>query len=165
MNRSGFMLKLSTVVTATFFVGGAAAADAERPFAGSCSTVVTVLTPPGVFPQDLRIDSECLLTHLGRTTGVSRQRVTPVGQSGVVVTAQIDATTVYTAANGEQLNHSFIGAATINVQSGAVAFVGTETFAGGSGRFADAAGSSDLHGTASIFTNTGFFSTKGRLAY
>jgi hypothetical protein len=159
------MLKLSVAVTLLFVACGAVAADPERPFAGSCSTVVTVLTPPGVFPQELRIDSECLFTHLGHTTGVSMQRVTPTGQAGVVVTAQLDATTVYTAANGDQLSQSFIGAGTINVQSGDVAFVGTETFAGGTGRFADATGSSDLHGTASIFTNTGFFSTKGRLAY
>jgi hypothetical protein len=141
-----------------FFVSEVMAADPERPFAGSCSTVVTVLTP-GSFRRSCA-STAVPFTHLRNTTGVSVQRVTPTGQAGVVVTAQLDATTVY-----DQLSQSFIGAGTINVQSGAVAFVGTETFAGGTGRFADAAGSSDLHGTASIFTNTGFFSTNGRLSY
>ena len=143
----------------------AAAGDHNLPLKGTCTTVVTVLTPPGVFPQDLQIDSDCIYSHLGRTTGLSIQRVTPTGQSDVVVTASLEATTDYTAANGDVLHQTFIGVGTINVQTGEVNFMGTETFAGGSGRFADAAGSADLEGGASIFTNTGFFSSKGKLSY
>ena len=165
MQRIGVILKMSSAALLLFIACTAAAVGPERPFGGSCSTVVTVLTAPGVFPQELRIDSECTFTHLGHTTGVSMQRVTPTGQSGVIVTAQLEAATIYTAANGDQLSQSFIGVGTINVQSGDVIFIGTETFAGGTGRFADAAGSANLEGGASIFTNTGFFSTKGRLSY
>ena len=141
------------------------AADPERPYGGSCSTVITPLTPPGVFPQELRIDYDCTLTHLGRTTAIAMQVVTPTSQSGVIVTALIENATTYTAANGDTLNVSFAGSALINVQTGQVRFIGTETFEGGGGRFANATGSSDLEGTASIFTNLGFFTTKGRLAY
>jgi len=141
------------------------AANPERPYRGSCSTVITPLTPPGVFPQELRIDYACQLTHLGRTTAIAMQVVTPTGQSGAIVTALVENNTIYTAANGDTINASFLGTALINVQTGDVRFIGTETFEGGSGRFADATGSADLEGTASIFTNLGFFTTKGQLAY
>lgn len=152
-------------IVALSFAATALAAGPERPYGGSCSTVVTPLTPPGVFPQELRIDLDCTLTHLGRTTGVAMQLVTPTGQSGDIVTALIESTTTYTSANADVLNQSFVGTALINVQTGEVRFIGTETFEGGTGRFADAVGSSDLEGTASIFTNVGFYTTKGRLAY
>ena len=91
--------------------------------------------------------------------------MTPTGQSGEIVTALIENTTTYTSANADVLNQSFVGTALINVQTGEVRFIGTETFEGGTGRFADAVGSSDVEGTASIFTNVGFYTTKGRLAY
>jgi hypothetical protein len=151
--------------TAIAFSTGVMASDGSLPLQGSCTTVVTVLTPPGVFPQDLQIDSDCIYSHLGRTTGLSSQTVTPTGQSGAVVTANIEATTDYTAANGDVLHQTFIGVATIDVQTGEVKFMGTETFQGGSGRFVNAVGSSNLDGRASIFTNTGFFSSKGELSY
>jgi len=137
----------------------------ERPYGGSCSTVITPLTPPGVFPQRLRIDYDCMLAHLGRTTAVATQVVTPTGQSGAIVTTIIENSTFYTAANGDSLNVAFTGTALINVQTGEVRFIGTETFEGGSGRFIDASGSADLEGTASIFTNVGFVTTKGSIGY
>ena len=143
----------------------AAAANPERPYGGSCSTVITPLTAPGVFPQELRIDYDCTLMHLGHATAVAMQVVTPISQSGVIVMALIENTTVYTAANGDRINASFSGTALIDVQSGDVRFIGTETFDGGSGRFAAASGSADLAGTASIFTNVGLFTTKGLIVY
>ena len=149
------------IVVATY----ASAAQPERPFRGSCATVVTTLTEPGVFPQQLRIDLDCTMTYLGRTTGVAFQTVTPTSQTGAVVTAAIENTTTYTAANGDVLNQSFVGTALINVQTGDVRYIGTETFDGGTGRFANATGTSDLEGTASIVTNVGFYTTKGRLVY
>lgn len=137
----------------------------ELPYRGSCDTAVTPLTAPGVFPQQLRIDLDCMLAHLGRTSGVATQIVTPVAQTGVVVTAIIENATAYTAANGDVLEQSFAGAALINLETGNVRFIGTETFNGGTGRFSNASGTSDLEGTASIFTNIGFYTVEGRLAY
>lgn len=141
------------------------AADPERPYQGSCSTVVTPLTAPGVFPQELRIDLDCTLAHLGRATGVSMQTVVPISVTGPVVTTLIENTTTYQAANGDVLDQSFTGTALINLETGDVRYIGTETFDGGTGRFAQASGTSDLSGTASIITNTGFYTVKGRLAY
>ena len=156
---------VSIVVWALSISQTAVAAIPERPYGGSCSTVITPLTAPGVFPQELRIDYDCTLMHLGHTTAVAMQVVTPISQSGVLVTALIENTTVYTAANGDTLNVSAAGTALINVQSGEVRFIGTETFEGGSGRFAGATGGADLAGTASIFTNVGLFTTKGLITY
>jgi hypothetical protein len=93
------------------------------------------------------------------------QTVTPTGQSGNVVTALIENNTTYTAANGDDLHQSFSGTALIDLVTGEVRFMGTETFDGGSGRFANAVGTSELEGGASIFTNVGFYTTNGRLAY
>ena len=81
------------------------------------------------------------------------------------MTALIENVTTYTAANGDTLDVSFSGTALINLQSGDVRFIGTETFVGGSGRFARATGSADLAGTASIFTNLGSFTAEGSIAY
>ena len=143
----------------------AIAASPERPYSGSCSTVVTPLTPPGVFPQELHIDYDCTLAHLGHATAVATQVVTPINQSGVLVTATITNSTTYTAANGDTLHASFTGTALLNVETGQVRFIGTEKFDGGSGRFDDASGSADLDGSGSFFTNIAFFTAKGRIAY
>ena len=143
----------------------AIAAPPDRPYTGSCSTVVTPVTPPGVFPQELHIDYDCTLAHLGHATAVATQFVTPIDQTGVLVTAQIKNSTTYIAANGDKLNASFTGTALLNVETGQVRFIGTETFDGGSGRFEDASGSADLDGSGSFFTNIAFFTAKGHIAY
>jgi hypothetical protein len=160
------LVSISGIAAVAFSITATAlAASPERPYGGRCSTVITPLTAPGVFPQELRIDYDCTLAHLGRTSAVVMQIVTPINQSGAVVTAVIENETIYTAANGDALNASFTGTALINIQTGEVRFIGTETFEGGSGRFTDASGSADLEGTASIFTNVGFFTTKGLISY
>ena len=149
-----------------FSLGSVAlAANPERPYRGSCSTVVLPLTPPGVFPQELHIDSDCTVAHLGRTTGTAFQTVTPTGQSGSVIALLIKNEGTYTAANGDQLKITFLGTGLLNVETGDVMFIGVETFNGGTGRFAKASGNSQLEGTASIFTNRGFFTSKGRISY
>ena len=142
------------------------AANPERPYRGSCSTVIMPLTPPGVFPQQQHIDYECTLAHLGRTTAVVTQTVTPMAPpSGSVVPLLVQNKTTYTAANGDQLFVTFTGTAMLNLETGEVTFIGVETFNGGTGRFVKAIGSAQLEGTASIFTNRGFFTSKGRISY
>ena len=139
--------------------------DIERPYKGSCTTVVVPVTPPEVVPQELRIDTDCTLAHLGRTTGVAEQFVTPTGQSGTTVTLLIENTSVLTAANGDELRASFIGSGLLDLTTGEVTFIGVETYDSGTGRFVQATGSSNLQGNASIVTNRGFFTVNGRIAY
>jgi len=143
----------------------ASAGDRERPYKGSCTTVVLPVTAPGVVPQELRIETDCTLAHLGRTTGVAEQFVTPTGQSGTIVTLLIQNTSVLTAANGDELRASFIGSGVLDLTTGEVTFIGVETYDGGTGRFVQATGSSNLQGDASIVTNRGFFTVNGRIAY
>ncbi len=169
MKRQTFVMRwivTSCAVFAFAFGSTAVAANPERPYKGSCSTVVMPLTPPGVFPQQLHIDYECTIAHLGRTTGVANQTVTPVGPpASGVVPLLIENTTTYRAANGDQLFVSFIGTAMLNLETGEVTFIGVENFKGGTGRFKNAAGSAQLEGSASIVTNRGFFTSKGRISY
>jgi hypothetical protein len=160
------LIVTSCAVFAFAFGTTAVAANPERPYKGSCSTVVMPLTPPGVFPQQLHIDYECHLAHLGRTSGVANQTVTPVGPpAGSVVPLLIQNTTTYTAANGDQLFVTFTGTAMLDLSTGEVTFIGVENFKGGTGRFAKAAGSAQLEGAASIVTNRGFFTSKGRISF
>jgi hypothetical protein len=126
---------------------------------------VTPVTPQGVVPQELSVEGDCRLSHLGRTRATTTQFVTPTGQFGPTVTLLITNRTVYTSANGDRLNMSFIGTGLLNLVSGEVTFIGVETFEGGTGRFARATGSAEVQGSASILTNLGSFETEGRLAY
>jgi len=156
----------SCAIFAFAFGSTTLAANPERPHQGSCSTIIMPLTPPGVFPQQLHIDYQCTVTHLGRTTGVVSQIVTPMAPPvGSVVPLLIQNTTTYTAANGDQLFVTFTGTAMLNLDTGDVTFIGVEAFNGGTGRFANATGSADLGGQASILTNRGFFTSKGRISY
>lgn len=165
MKYRGFLLRavaLAGLAGAQVLSGTAVADTGGRPFQGSCSTVVTPLNPEG---SSLRIDADCQLSHLGHATGVAMQTVNVIGQNGAVLVTTIANTTTYRAANGDELDQSFSGMALINVVTGDVQYTGTETFHGGTGRFADASGTSQLAGTASIFTNVGFFTTKGTIDY
>lgn len=152
------VLFLTTVPTAL-------AADHARPYGGSCDAVVEVLTLPGVFPQELSITLDCNLKHLGRASGLILQTVTPTGISDSTVLIDIENVTIYAAPNGDTLESTQVGVGTIDLVTGAVDFALTETFTGGSGRFADASGSSLLVGKASIFTNLGFFRVSGQITY
>ena len=137
----------------------------ERPYGGSCSAIVTVLNP-GVFPQELRIDLDCTLRHLGRTNGVAFQIVSIAGPLvGTILPVSIVNETTYRAANGDLLFQDFAGTGEIDLATGNVTFAGTETFAGGTGRFLNAIGTAEAEGTASIFTNLGFYTTLGTLGY
>ena len=167
-NGTSLMRSLSAgvAIVALGFAAVASSAQPERPYSGSCATVVQVLTPANVFPQELRIELDCTLAHLGHTTGVAFQTVTPLGPpDGAILTTAIENATTYIAANGDMLDQSFVGTALINLETGNVRYIGTETFAGGTGRFIHATGTSELTGTASIFSGTGFYTVEGRIAY
>ena len=159
------VLATGILVLALPFAVPALAAKPARPFGGTCSTVVVPVTPPSTVPQELSIATDCTLSHLGRTTGITQQFVTPTGASPAGVTLSLVNSTVYTAANGDQLWATFTGTALLDPITGDVSYVGIEVYQGGTGRFADASGSTHLEGTASVVSNRGLFTTKGKLSY
>ena len=108
----------------------AAGAAGARPMSGSCATAFTV-QPTGA----IAIQGSCLLTHLGLTTYRAIQIVTPNADGTVHI--QVDG--VYTAANGDTLHGVISGTGTFGGGS-SVSYTTTETFVGGTGRFALAHG-------------------------
>ena len=78
-------------------------------------------------------------THLGAYTEVGSVAFSPPDAAGVF---PIDGWAVYTAANGDELHATFDGQ--LNGATGAI--TATLTYAGGTGRFADAGGSAALSG-------------------
>lgn len=94
-----------------------------RPFRGTAAGVVTGMVPP----NGLVIESTGTATHLGRFTREERLFLNPDGS--------FSGTIVFTAANGDELWVEFEGAFTSPTTA-----VGTYTFTGGTGRFADATG-------------------------
>jgi hypothetical protein len=163
---------IPTVVAAALVVGSSPIAAEEngatpvRPYGGNCSVTVTPLTPPGVFPQVVQFNYDCILKHLGRTTATATQTNSltgpPVGD--VLIVTSVNETT-YKAANGDLLRASFNGSGEIDLTTGNVAFDGIESYRGGTGRFVNATGIAALEGTASIFNNIGAFDVNGTLAY
>ncbi len=113
-----------------------------RPAGGSC---VTTVAPAGFdFPHlTVTIDGVCNLRHLGRAT----MRATQVID---VTTGLFSNETVYVAANGDSLFTAFAGIPTSPPGSPDITFTGTETFVGGSGRFAQATGSTAAEGSATL---------------
>jgi hypothetical protein len=107
----------------------------------------------------LHIKYVCQLQHLGRTTGTAEQVV--IFTSPTTQTASN--TTVYTAADGDQLFSQWSGTSTSIGPD--VTCSGPATFSGGTGRFVNASGSAFISGTASFVTSTGQFTQEGRLSY
>jgi hypothetical protein len=125
-----------------------------RPAGGTCVTQVEVLSAE--FPiLSLHITGDCTLKHLGRATVDATQTVH-------LITGVITNNNTYTAADGDLLHAPFTGVATFN-PDGSVSFTGSEVYAGGTGRFGNASGSSAVRGTATLAT--GEFRASGSIAY
>jgi hypothetical protein len=135
-----------------------------RRYVGGCATTVEPLSNPGDPVQRLHIDGVCQVRPLGRTTLSAEQTVTPaMGPDGPFLA--ISTMVTYTTPNGDQVFATFEGTGTLPNESGIVCFSGTETFTGGTGRFAGASGSATTEGCASVITNRGSFSTRGSIRY
>ena len=140
----------------------AASTTHSRPFGGRCDTEVTIRQPFPGDPQNLlrlHIEYVCQLQHLGRTTAINEQTLTFTGPT----TAISANTTTYTAANGDQLFASWTGTGVI--EGPLFIFSGPEVYAGGTGRFVGASGSSFISGAGSFVTNTAQFTMSGTLTY
>lgn len=152
------------------FVGGFAAAvallpiqsplakDQSRGLNGACATAFE-FTGPGT----ARVTGTCQYGHLGRTHCVAEQTVIPNPDG----TLAIENEGVCTAANGDELSTSFSGTG-VPTPTGEIIFSGTETYDGGSGRFANATGAAALSGSAQFTSpsaGVGSFTLRGRIAY
>ncbi len=137
----------------------------NRPHLGQCDTVIP--PPPASFPAVVEIGLTCRFRHLGLTTGTVVQVIDAAGppSNGVLPIIISEGQITYIAANGDELHTAFEGEGSIDFVTGTIAFQGTETIGGGTGRFSDASGTSYLEGHASAVSLTGFYITLGSLSY
>jgi hypothetical protein len=128
----------------------------NRPHLGTCDTVIP--PPPTSFPAVVNIGLVCRFRHLGLTTGTVVQVIDAAGppSNGVLPLTISQGVITYITANGDELHATFVGEGSIDFATGTIAFEGIETYAGGTGRFVDASGTSFLEGHASAVTLTGF---------
>ena len=128
-----------------------------RSFSGRCATAFAppTLPPPPIIRQV--DDGECQLSQLGRTVAHIVQDI------NIVAGTQQSVEITLTAANGDVLRAATVGT---NAPNGSgVAFQAIMTFAGGTGRFADATGQATVVGSANFQTNTASFVLDGEIAY
>jgi hypothetical protein len=153
-----FLIAIATGAAAALAAAGVApAGTADRPMSGSCDTTFSI-SNTGV----ISITGTCLLTHLGRASYTATQTAVPNPDG----TLHLTITGFYTAANGDILRSTLDGTARFTATG--VAYSTTETFTGGTGRFADASGSDADEGVAAFTgatTGTSSFATSGQIAY
>ncbi|HSJ64372.1 MAG TPA: hypothetical protein VK922_10820 [Gemmatimonadaceae bacterium] len=129
----------------------------ERPLRGSCT--VTSVELISFIPPILQQGSTagCRVSHIGLMQVETMQTIN-------VATGSQLGTAEWTAANGDVLYASSQGAAT---PTGAttIAFSGTTTITGGTGRFAEATGNLTVDGWADNAANTGAFTYDGWISY
>jgi hypothetical protein len=127
------------------------------PFQGHCELAIQPATPvsPGVIHQlDL---GDCILSHLGKATMISDKIINLA--AGTQVTE-----ITYTAANGDIL-YANGGGTNQMVAPGVVAFQGSVTFEGGTGRFTDATGTATFSGVANFAAGRSQLTTSGSIVY
>jgi hypothetical protein len=143
-----FLLPMQAPLANDQLRGMNGACDTEFAFTGPATAIVT---------------GTCRYGHLGLTMCDAEQTVTPQ----IDGTLLIENEGVCTAANGDELFTSFSGIGE-QTPTGGIVFSGIEAYEGGTGRFANASGSSSLAGSAQ-FTGPGVgigsFSFRGRIAY
>ena len=132
MNRliSQRLFALMLVALGVLALAAAPAQAAERPY-------VSRGTAQFVSPNDFV--GVGTATHLGLYDEVGSAQFSPTADPTVL---QVDAWSIYTAANGDQLYATFTGH--LNGLTGAI--TATVTYEGGTGRFRDADGSATLSG-------------------
>jgi hypothetical protein len=129
MNRFFSLRPMALVLSAVSVLALAAPAQAvQRPYASRG-------TAHFVSPNDFV--GAGTATHLGLYNEVGNVQFSPTADPAVL---QLDATATYTAANGDKLYAVFTGH--LNDVTGAI--TATVTYAGGTGRFANASGTATL---------------------
>jgi hypothetical protein len=158
--RGGRVALTLLLLVALLPIQGALAKDPARPMEGYCKTEFAFSpTIPGL----VDLVGTCNLRHLGLTSVVATEIVIPQPDG----TLSITTSGKYTAANGDELFSSFVGVGTF-ASPFEVNFSGTETFIGGTGRFASASGSVANNGGAQFTSpaaGVGWFNFEGRISY
>jgi hypothetical protein len=129
----------------------------RMPFGGSCHTEVTMTGETTMF-----FTGVCQLRGIGRVTVLAYQTLT-FTQAGIVMAN----TSTYTTPAGDEIYGTFegVGFPDPDAPQTAVVFSGHETYRGGTGRFADIAGSAHATGGASLATLTGHYTTHGTITF
>ena len=149
------MIRIRHILVMTAFALGLTAAPVAAqqfvPIKGEFTTTFVLSFPT------LAIAGVGNVSHLGLTTEYSDHTLDLLGnQTG---------TTVFIAANGDQLFATYVGTASPPDVNGIITFSGTQTFTGGTGHFSGATGTAQLQGTADIFTSTGRYTFTGMISY
>jgi hypothetical protein len=127
------------------------------PISAACdliSSQLVSLQPPIL--QQLSA-GECEMSHLGRVGLETLQTIN-------IVTGAQTAVTTYTTRAGDLLYATSIGNAT-PIGNTTVAFSGTTTVTGGTGRFVGATGQMDARGVVDNATGEGWLSLAGSISY
>ena len=185
----GCSSELSSVSpTRTSVAQGASAASlqsgetVERSIRGECTTQFSPIEPSAagactVFAQQpsafIQITGECRVSHLGRTQVSAVQQLLflldsagqVVIQNGQPVATALRNCSTLTSASGDVVHHTTTGVLTPGATASQIEFTGSMTFAGGSGRFANASGTASFSGGADLIANSGAFSMDGLIAY
>ena len=98
------------------------------------------------------------LSHLGRSTVSSEQTV-----DFTKTPPELTGTDVFTMSRGDKLFATHSGISGVPDAQGNVTFSGEYIFTGGTGKFKNASGSAEFTGTASLATNKGEFSLRGKV--
>jgi hypothetical protein len=161
MFRARVFFAVAVGVLAAAMLGAAAPAGADsgnaRPMSGSCTTNFTLVG------LQISIAGTCQLTHLGKAAYEATQTITPNPDGTVSITV----TGFYTAANGDTLRSTLAGIGRFT-PSGQVTYSTTETYTGGTGRFAGARGTASDTGVAAFTgptTGTSDYTTVGSISY
>ena len=137
MNRFVSLRRTAAALVAVAILGFAndTSADESRPFKGVAAAVVTGVEPvaDGLL---LTVAATGKATHLGKFT---REESVVLHADGTV-----EGSLVFVAANGDRL-YAYVAGGFISPTTA----VGTYTFTGGTGRFADASGAADWVGVTS----------------
>jgi len=155
--RVSALALLATTVTLLAFTPLSTHAGDQVPFKGSFNTDVEMVLE---FPYlHVFVTGQGNASHLGATTAVSTDQLVNV------IDGSATATYTLTGANGDTVILAMVFQGT-NIPGG-VTFEGTYIVSGGTGRFAGAAGSGTLEGSAVFFdesTGAGFFSVVGMIS-
>lgn len=151
-------------VLATILTAAPAAADQSRPMQGWMTASVGIAAEqrcgPGAVTLEFHV--QAIATHLGRATGSGTNCTEPSLAIGAV--AIWDGLATYVAADGSTLVVAYEG-----TQEAPVAGVATattqHTIVGGTGRFADAAGSWTVSGPVDFTTFSFSASFAGSIVY